>query len=283
MLSTLPGRLSATLGRAVFAAALLLAAPAALAAEQEAAGEQADGLTSLRYGVSLYYFYQQDYFDALSELMVAQQLGELATHAAHSELLRAGMSLSYGMDRVAESLFQQMLAQSGPTVDRDKAWFYLAKIAWQRGELARAEAALASMSPGYDGSLAAEADYLRASISLRRGDLAQATSLAARLPEDSPWRYYLDYNLGAALAAGGDWSAAIAAFQRLAHSPCPPRRASPCRTRPTPPRVSPPWPRASMHRRPGNLPGCAWRARWRIAPCSVTAGPMRNRTTIGRR
>ena len=221
MLSTLPGRLSATLGRAVFAAALLLAAPAALAAEQEAAGEQADGLTSLRYGVSLYYFYQQDYFDALSELMVAQQLGELATHAAHSELLRAGMSLSYGMDRVAESLFRQMLAQSGPTVDRDKAWFYLAKIAWQRGELARAEAALGSMSAGYDGSLAAEADYLRASISLRRGDLARATSLAARLPGDSPWRYYLDYNLGAALAAGGDWSAAIAAFQRLGPQPLP--------------------------------------------------------------
>lgn len=211
--------LSATARHWLVAAACLLLASAAPGAAPAPGDEESPALSSLRYGVSLYYFYQQDYFDALSELLVAQQLGELAAHAAHAELLRAGMSLSYGMDREAEALFRELLAQAGPTVDRDKAWFYLAKIAWQRGEPGRAQAALGNISSTYEGPLAADADYLRAAISLRAGDLDEARSRAARLPQDSPWRYYFDYNLGAALAGDGDWAAAIAAFQRLGPQP----------------------------------------------------------------
>ena len=99
----------------------------------------AQNVQSLRYGVTLFHFYQQDYFEALTELMVAQQLEQLDIHTANAELLRGGMSLSYGMDRVAEEVFQDLLADQSSSVssqnyeDSGVAWFHLAKLAWRRG------------------------------------------------------------------------------------------------------------------------------------------------------
>ena len=170
---------------------------------------------ALRYGVTLFHYYQQDYFDALTEVMAAQQLGQLIPHADNAELLRGGISLSYGMDVVAEEIFQQLLDSSNEAADRNQAWFYLAKMTWQRGQLDRSAAALAQISPGYQGVLRDESDYLRAAVSLRRGDELHAATVMEQLPEDSPWRYYLAYNLGAAEAERGDWPGAVAYFQSL--------------------------------------------------------------------
>ena len=75
------------------------------------------------------------------------------------------------------------------------------------------------MAPTYHGELAPQANYLRASISLRRGDKQLAASYDTLLPLDSPWLYYLYYNLGASYAAGQDWSAAVDYFARIEQSP----------------------------------------------------------------
>lgn len=171
-----------------------------------------ESVDSLRYGVTLFHFYQQDYFNALTELMAAQQMEQLGSHVPTAELLRGGMSLSYGMDRIAESIFRDLLSDSGEEVDRDQAWFYLGKMAWQRGQVQRSSAALTQMSAQYDGELATEADYLRASIALYQSDEQAAVSYLERLPRDSLWRYYLYYNFGAGKAAGGEWSQALTYF-----------------------------------------------------------------------
>ncbi len=181
---------------------------------------QADNtVQSLRYGASLFQFYQQDYFSALTELMVAQQLDELNEHSQGAQLLRGGMSLSYGMDRAAERSFRGLLATADDYVDRDQAWFYLGKMAWQRGDMARTADALAQISAGYDGELGDEAHYLRASTQLNLGHTEDARTQARVLPEDSKWRYYLNYNLGATHAAAGDWSAATGYFNALMDMP----------------------------------------------------------------
>jgi tetratricopeptide (TPR) repeat protein len=170
---------------------------------------------SLQYGVTLFHYYQQDYFAALTELMAARQLQQLGVHDENAELLRGGMSLSYGMDEIAEQIFRDLLSDSSTSVNRDQAWFYLAKITWQRGQLQRAGAALAQLSPDYRGPLREEADFLRASIGLRQGDERLAASYLEVLPQDSPWRYYLYYNLGAAQAAHGDWRGAVDYFSQF--------------------------------------------------------------------
>ncbi|MFK8048493.1 MAG: hypothetical protein AB8B81_08670 [Halioglobus sp.] len=183
------------------------------------ATQAAETVQALRYGVTLFHFYQQDYFESLTELMTAQELEQLESHSENAELLRGGMSLSYGMDLEAQRIFERMLSEPRETVDRDRAWFYLAKLAWQRGDTERASSALQQMSSDYDGSFADEANYLRAAISLRSGNEDGAALYRELLPEDSPWRGYVYYNTAAARAAQGDWDGAINQFEKLEQLP----------------------------------------------------------------
>ncbi|MEM9254717.1 MAG: hypothetical protein AAGA91_04675 [Pseudomonadota bacterium] len=170
---------------------------------------------ALPYGVTLFYYFQQDYFSALTELMTAQQQKALGNHKGRGELLRGGMSLAYGMDNQAEAIFEDVLTEPDGAADRDAAWFFLAKVAWQRGQTRRASEALDRMEAGYSGDTADEARYLSANIHIRKGDTKTAGEQLALLPEDSSWRYYLHYNLGATHAASDRWRQAVSEFRRF--------------------------------------------------------------------
>jgi hypothetical protein len=175
----------------------------------------AETVQSLRYGVSLYHFYQQDYFNALSELMIGQQQHELGEHANNAELLRGGMSLSYGMDIQAQRIFTGFLALDVPAEDRDRAWFYLAKMARQRGQWERSAAAMENIAELASPALNEELNYMRTELSVRQGDFVKAGEYLALLPPDSEWLPYHYYNMGALHAAAGDWSAAARYFRQF--------------------------------------------------------------------
>jgi hypothetical protein len=55
----------------------------------------------LHYGDVLYYFYQDDHFDALVRLAAYRDQGRLTAHARDAELLRGGLYLSLGQHREA--------------------------------------------------------------------------------------------------------------------------------------------------------------------------------------
>jgi hypothetical protein len=173
---------------------------------------------ALRYGATLYYFYQQAYFDALTELMVGQELQQLGVHADEAELLRGGVSLSYGMDLEAEKIFTRLLSDAGQTEVRDRAWYYMAKVAWQRGDMERTNQALLQLGAMEDSLMGEEVNYLRSALALRQGDIAGAQGYTARLPERSMWLPYHYYNLGALLASDGNWLEASVSFREVANS-----------------------------------------------------------------
>ena len=174
----------------------------------------------LRYGVTLYHFFQQQYFDALTEVMAAQQTGSLPNHAAEAQLLRGGMSLSYGMDREAKRVFESTLDKAGDQVDRDRAWFYLGKLAWRRGQVAESADALARIDPAYPGVLADEAKYLQAMQALQTGDEAAANMHMQRMESPCPFKPYYFYNLGALRASTANWNAAAQAFRQVSRLAC---------------------------------------------------------------
>ena len=175
----------------------------------------AEQVQALRYGVTLYHFYQQDYFDALTELMVAQQLEQLGAHADGAELLRGGISLSYGMDLEAEQIFTQLLSDTGQADVRDRAWYYMAKVAWQRGDIERTTQALQQLGTMDNSHMGEEVNYLRSALALRQGDIAGAQGYTAKLPEQSLWLPYHYYNLGALQASDGNWLQAATSFRRV--------------------------------------------------------------------
>lgn len=188
-----------------------------------------DPMTSvrdLRYGVVLYDFFQDNYFDALTELMLGEQNQDMSHHAEFARLLRGGISLSYGMNTQARNIFEELLAQHPKATVRDRAWFFLGKSYYERGDN---DAALSTLNRGgrdLPAALAQERDYLRANIALRNGDPAGAQQFlqdwgtAHDDDEDlNPWLPYVLFNRGVLQSQRGEAQAASASFAQLAALP----------------------------------------------------------------
>ena len=158
----------------------------------------------LHYGEVLYYFYQQKYFTAITQLGTGEHFDRLPHHRDEAELLRGGLYLSYGLHREAAEIFERLIAQGAAPAVRDRAWFYLAKIRYQRGYHAEAEAALAHIGDALAPELVDERSVLAALLLMTRAEYAQAAEQLKRVPSQSDWSLYARYNLGIALIRGDE-------------------------------------------------------------------------------
>src|SRR5450432_2526474 len=105
----------------------------------------------LAYGDVLYYFFQDDYFDSITRLLAARQLGRIPHTREEAELLLGGLYLSLGQHVEAGRIFDALLAQNTSQNVRDRAWYYLGKVWYQRGYLTESERALRQVSGTLSG------------------------------------------------------------------------------------------------------------------------------------
>jgi hypothetical protein len=156
------------------------------------------------YGDTLFHFYQDHYFTSVTSLMVSQHFDRVAQHADEAEVLRGGLLLSYGMHREAGQIFAQLIEKNAPPAVRDRAWFYLAKIRYQRGFLGEAEEAMARIEKNLPAELEEDRVLLQAQLQMARGDYAAAAATLDTLTKSNNAGLYARYNLGVALLRSGD-------------------------------------------------------------------------------
>jgi len=174
-------------------------------------------VADLRYGVALYHYYQQDYIAALGELMVADTRDGIQGHSDNPELIAGGISLAFGMQQHAESVFNQILQdERRPQAVRDAAWFYLGKLHYTRGDWAAAEQSFARVSTAFKPSLRAQMQALQINIRIRNKNFADLTLDNINADDLSSWSPITLYNLGAAHARDGNFASAQAFFSELA-------------------------------------------------------------------
>lgn len=164
---------------------------------------QPRAVRDLHYGEVLFHFYQQDYFTAITHLMMAREQQQLQHHTEESELLLGGLQLSYGMLDEAEQGFRKLLGADADPETANRAWFYLAKIAYQRGLYERAYTALQDAGRPDDPGKQAELLLLTANTHMALGQNNEAAEKLkeARAPEDL--QEYLLINRGIALLRAG--------------------------------------------------------------------------------
>lgn len=155
------------------------------------------------YGEVLFHFYQQDYFPAIGRLLAAQQRQRFVVHDTEAELLLGGMYLSYGQHSQAAEIFEKLLAGNVSPAVRDRTWFFLAKIWYQRGYLEKSLGALARIQDELPENLQREAMMLEAQILIDSGDYDAAIARLENWKGKTEWASYAKFNIGVALVRSG--------------------------------------------------------------------------------
>ncbi len=183
-----------------------------------AAPEPPQQVRDLHYGEVLFHFYQQDYFTAITRLMMASEQQQLQHHENEAELLLGGLQLSYGMLDQAEARFRRLIGPDTDPETKSRAWFYLARIAYQRGLFRKARSALQEAGLPDNPGQRAELLLLTANVRMALGENNEAAEALsdARAPED--WHEYLRINRGIALLRAGHTSEGREVLDQLGQS-----------------------------------------------------------------
>jgi len=175
-----------------------------------------ESVADLRYGVVLYEYFQDNYFNALSELLVADARGGISSHGENPEMIAGGIYLVFGMDQTAEDIFLRVLDSSRPLSARNLAWFHLAKIRYQRGQWQKASEIFDNLEGDLSTILDEELAALRVQLLVRTDQLDAADQLLQKKEQEksivSAWRPYINFNLGAAYARQGRYGDSILKF-----------------------------------------------------------------------
>jgi tetratricopeptide (TPR) repeat protein len=200
--------------RALLAGLLLTLSLAQARAKETFVKPDPDGLPpqdvkDLHYGDVLFYFYQDDYFDSITRLLAARQLDRLPNSQGEAELLLGGLYLSLGEHVEAGNIFEKLLAANTSENVRNKAWFYLGKVWYQRGYLQESERALRKVSDTIQPRISAERSMLLAQLMLRQERYDDAIGVLGAWHGPPDWTAYAQFNLGVALVRKGRLQDAI--------------------------------------------------------------------------
>lgn len=155
------------------------------------------------FGDILFHFYQEDYFPAIVRVLAAKEQQQLDNHADDAELLLGGMYLSFGHHLEAAEIFERLLANNVAPDVRDRTWFFLAKIWYQRGYLDKSQEALSFIQGDLPDNLEREALMLEAQILIDAGNYDAAIVRLANWQGETEWASYAKFNIGVALVRSG--------------------------------------------------------------------------------
>src|SRR5213080_5579175 len=160
-------------------------------------------IRDLHYGDALFYFYQDEEFEALTRLLAYEHWNRVPHHLDEAQLLEGGLYLSLGMHNEAGERFARLLTDEVPTGVRNRAWFYLAQVWYARGYLERADAALRKVNGRMSPELEAQKELLFGNVLMHEGRYDEAIRLLSSWRGAQIWSAYARFNLGVALVRNG--------------------------------------------------------------------------------
>ena len=179
----------------------------------------AKSIDELSYGTALYAYYQEDYAQALLDVVVAEQQQRRGDDPLRFLLARGSFAFQEGMHRYAADTFAAVDAAELTELDRMRLAFHLARQHYRNGRWDAMEAELARIDLGQTwlGRVRRhpEVSFMRAEAALARTDFSAADAALAPLDGSSAYLAYGLFNLGVAQRAAGDRAAARASFERL--------------------------------------------------------------------
>lgn len=151
----------------------------------------------LDYGVSLYNFYQDKYFSAITSLLVAEHFQRMRSGSLYPELMLGGLYLAYGLnDKSAEklnNLIENKELQDAAEVQAH-AWYLLGKNYYLNGKNKQAIDALENVQVELSKEYQEERLYLLNILSVYTDNEQAAIKYLGLLAENSVWKGYARFN-----------------------------------------------------------------------------------------
>ncbi len=171
----------------------------------------------LRYGVVLYQYYQKRYLDALVELRVSNELGDIHDDSMRADQMEGGIALLYGMSSRAEVVLIDKLP--GDSSQKDMALSYLAKSAYEEGNDELVISINGLMRADKEEKIANQMRYYQSSIKMDSVDIEDEELYELLIPSDSIWRYYYLYDLGSFELDNNNYDEGIGVLNKLVKLP----------------------------------------------------------------
>lgn len=191
-------------------------------------------LVDKAYQEILYFYFQQDFYQALTQFEVLQQtcpdaLKKVSNPGVDPSLLKGGISLAYGLDEQAADIFQRLLNQAAEPKTQVQAWLLLGQSLFQKQRYELAASVLNNISFDSADEYLEQVDkdqwiYLQSQLfhwqNVSSSSAQDAAPLGkdawlSELSEDSIYRQYVVYNQGLAQLQSGQYEQAVATLQQL--------------------------------------------------------------------
>ncbi|QMU60660.1 MAG: hypothetical protein GKR92_02695 [Gammaproteobacteria bacterium] len=166
--------------------------------------EQPNVIKDLHYGEVLFHFYQEDYFTSIVHLLAARDLDRTSHHVPDDELLLGGIDLSYGLHKEASRIFDKLLQGNVREAIKNRAYYYLAKIYYQRGYIDESADFLNNVSGPVQESVFGELKLLTGQVYMAQGKYDAAISSLDTWKAPKGYKNYANYNLGIAYSKRGN-------------------------------------------------------------------------------
>lgn len=189
----------------------------------DTAHANANNAAQMHMGQVLFSFYQGDHYGALlqQELMNSEFLKE--EQQQQMALLKGGLSLSYGLTRQAQQVFEELLNQQSGNSTQAMAWFWLGKIHYQQNDYRGAQAAFEQLEnkkvrKKLDSEQQQEMRYMQAQIAMQLAPDKVEKHLN-ELGTRSIYRAYINFNRGVDLLDSEQREQGIAWLQQAYQTP----------------------------------------------------------------
>lgn len=184
---------------------------------------QSGELKDLYFGEALYYAHQGYFFEALERLdaevkqhndLDEPELDTLQYHINDAEFSLGDFELRYRMHHRAGRAIKAVLEGAVDEVVRNDAAYRLARIRFQKNQMADALQALDRIDGKVPESIRDDIEFLRANIYLAQGRPADSVDVLKRLQDSDEFGAFAAYNLGIAYRQDGQRAAALTQLDR---------------------------------------------------------------------
>jgi len=153
----------------------------------------------LAYGVSLFNFFQQKHFSAITDLLVAEHYQRIKLDNNNPSVLLGGLYLAYDLHDQSSEVFKRLLKKDPSIVSipaQDQAHFLLGKNYFHNGFYAEAEKEFGRIRNTLSFDEDEEKLFLMNKLFLYKGDFTMAQKTLSSFAPNSNWIDYAKFNTG---------------------------------------------------------------------------------------